>query len=438
LLPNLLATRAGRLIAFCALYVTEGIPFGFAANAMVTHMKRQGFSVGDTATFVGAIYLPWAFKWAVGPFVDVVYSRRLGRRRGWILAMQIMMVLSLLAIKVVGFGAGIATLTTLIIVHNCFGATQDVAIDALAVNTLHEDERGVANGLMFGGSFAGQAVGGGLALLVSSWLGFDYSFYFVAGAILLVTVLVVLPMREPAADPRVFPVNGPLQYAADQIVNFVMEAWRAFTARRDAWLALVLVALPIGSQALGLAITNNIAVELGLDDNAIGQLTVYTTIIGALACVAGGWISDRHGRRSQLAVAVVIISLATAWLAWQLQRVGYVIPLKNGAARSPIAPGIVLAFWIANVIFAIGLGYMYGVRAALCMDLTRPAVAATQFTAYMALTNVVLSYSSKVEGVLAERLGYPWMLAIDIGFGLLCLAVLPFLRTVRGAAGVRR
>jgi PAT family beta-lactamase induction signal transducer AmpG len=286
---------------------------------------------------------------------------------------------------------------------------------------------------MFGGSFAGQAVGGGLALLVSGWLGFDYSFYFVAGSILLVTVLVVLPMREAPAAARIIPVNGRLQHALDRIAEFVVEAWRAFTARRDAWLALVLVALPIGAQALGLAITTNIAVELGLDDNAIGQLTVYTTIIGALACVAGGYISDRRGRRSQLAVAVVIISLATGYLAWQMHRAGYVIPLENGAVRAPLAPGIVLAFWLANIVFAVGLGYMYGVRAALCMDLTRPAVAATQFTAYMALTNVMLSYCSKLEGALAERLGYPLMLSIDIAFGLVCLAILPFLRMVRGA-----
>jgi MFS transporter, PAT family, beta-lactamase induction signal transducer AmpG len=438
LLPNLLATRTGRLIAFCALYVTEGIPLGFAASAMVTEMKRAGFSVTDTGSFVGAIFLPWAFKWAVGPFVDTIYSRRLGRRRSWILAMQLLMVLSLFAIRQAGFGAGIATLTTLIIIHNCFGATQDVAIDALAVQTLRDDERGVANGLMFGGAFAGQAVGGGLALLVSSWLGFDYSYFFVGGAILLVTVVVVLPMREPAAARRAIPVNGRLHQIGTEAWGFMREAVQAFTAHRDTWLALVLALVPIGAQALGLAMTNNIAVELGLNDAAVGQLQLYTTIIGAVACVAGGWVSDRRGRRSQLTVAVIVISLATGYLAWQLQRAGYVYPLANGAVRSPLVPGIVSAFWVANVVFSIGLGYMYGVRAALFMDLTRPAVAATQFTAYMALINLMLSYSSKLEGMLAEHLGYPVMLLIDIGLGLVCLLILPFLRTVRGATTLRR
>jgi PAT family beta-lactamase induction signal transducer AmpG len=231
----------------------------------------------------------------------------------------------------------------------------------------------------------------------------------------------------------VIPVNGRLHQIGAEVWGFMREAVQAFSAHRDASLALVLALVPIGSQALGLAITNNLAVELGFSDASVGQLQLYTTIIGAVACVAGGWVSDRRGRRSQLTFAVIIISLATGYLAWQLQRAGYVLPLKNGAVRAPLASGIVSAFWIANVAFSIGLGYMYGVRAALFMDLTRPAVAATQFTAYMALINLMLSYCSRFEGVLSERLGYPLMLVIDIGLGLVCLLILPFLRTVRGA-----
>jgi PAT family beta-lactamase induction signal transducer AmpG len=75
LLPNLLATRAGRLVAFTLLYVTEGVPFAFAAIAMTTHMKRQGFDVAAIGYFSAAIFLPWGFKWLAGPFVDVIFSR---------------------------------------------------------------------------------------------------------------------------------------------------------------------------------------------------------------------------------------------------------------------------------------------------------------------------------------------------------------------------
>ena len=96
-LPHLLATRLGRLTAFFFLYVTEGIPLGFAATAVATQLRRQDVGPAEIGAFVGSFYLPWAFKWAFGPFIDVVTSDRLGRRRGWILGTQLMLIVTLLA-----------------------------------------------------------------------------------------------------------------------------------------------------------------------------------------------------------------------------------------------------------------------------------------------------------------------------------------------------
>ena len=87
--PDLLATRKGRLTAFFLLYITEGIPLGFAAMTMVSQMRRLGASAAEVGAFTAAIYLPWGFKWAVGPIVDVLSSDRFGRRRSWIFCMQI-------------------------------------------------------------------------------------------------------------------------------------------------------------------------------------------------------------------------------------------------------------------------------------------------------------------------------------------------------------
>src|SRR5438132_13191468 len=78
--PDLLATKKGRLTAFFLLYVTEGIPLGFTATAIATQMRRQGLGPMAIGAFVGSLYLPWAFKWLAGPFVDTFSSDRFGRR----------------------------------------------------------------------------------------------------------------------------------------------------------------------------------------------------------------------------------------------------------------------------------------------------------------------------------------------------------------------
>src|SRR5215217_1953385 len=110
-LPNLLATRWGRLTAFTALYVTEGIPLGFAATAVATQLRRQGVGPAEIGAFVASFYLPWAFKWAFGPFVDVYRSKNWGHRRGWILFTQIVMVLTILALIPVPLPSGLGLFT---------------------------------------------------------------------------------------------------------------------------------------------------------------------------------------------------------------------------------------------------------------------------------------------------------------------------------------
>ena len=65
------------------------------------------------------------------------------------------------------------------------------------------------------------------------------------------------------------------------------------------------------------------------------------------------------------------------------------------------------------------------------MDITTPRVAATQFTAYMALCNLAYALSAKWQGHAAARLGYPWTLGLDAIVGLVCLLVLPFVAVPR-------
>lgn len=436
-LPNLLASRRGRLTAFFALYVTEGIPLGFAATAIATQMRRDGLGPAEIGAFVGSLYLPWAFKWALGPFVDVLSSERWGRRRMWIVIAQVMMIATLMAALPINFTTEIKLFTLIIILHNIFGATQDVAIDALAVNTLHEDERGLANGLMFSGAYLGQAVGGAGVLFLVPVIGFKGSFFFVAGCIAAVTLFVALPLQERRGPPRPAGTPTGLKVATREIGGFIRDSWRAFIGTRSAFVAVLFALVPVGAHALGLALQSNLAVELGLDDRAIAQINLWSTVISAVCCVIGGWLSDRLGRRRMLALYIVGTAIPTLYLAWAMQQHGWIMAIDTQAADRPIPPvALVNVFWACTLSYSVFQGLKYGTTTALFMDVTTPAVAATQFTAYMALTNLVISYSATWQGMAIERVGYPSTLVIDSALGLVCLALLPMMSPVR-AAGAR-
>ncbi len=433
-LPNLLATKAGRMVTFFALYLTEGIPIGFAATALATQMRRQGLGPAEIGTFVGSLYLPWGFKWVMGPFVDVLSSDRFGRRRAWIIAMQAMLVLTLLAAMPVNFTTEIKLFTLIILVHNCFAATQDVAIDALACSVLSEKERGLANGMMFGGAYLGQAVGGSGVLFLLPHTGLSATFVFVAASILSVTVFVALPLREPPGLPRAPRTGSALSVAGREIARFARDSLHAFTDSRAAWLGVFFALLPCGAYALNLALQSNLAVELGLKDDAIARLNLATTVLSAACCVGGGWLSDRFGRRRMLGLFMAGTTLPGLALAWFMARHNWIMPVAPDLPGRPVpVPELVAAFWAACLGFAVFHGFMYGTRTALFMDITTPAVAATQFTAYMALLNLAISYSATWQGFAAAHWGYPVTLALDSAFGLLGLTLLPFL-TPRPAA----
>jgi len=433
-LPNLLATRRGRLAAFFLLYLTEGIPAGFSGTAIATQMRRQGLDPAVIGTFIGALYLPWAIKWVFGPFVDVLSSERWGRRRLWIVGTQAMMAITLLVAMGVDFKTQLPLFTGIILVLNFFAATQDVAIDALAVNVLHQDERGLANGLMFGGQYLGIALGGSGVLLLTATIGFRSSFLLVAAAIALVTLLVPLGMKEPPGPPRA-PARGPrLRAVWTELKEFAAGTIAAFRGTRSASLAIVLALLPMGAYALSFSLQSNLAVELGLNDRQVGTLGLLSTILSASFCVLGGWLSDRYGRRRTLAIFIAGTTIPSFVLAYQLQHFGWIVPIDPSLANRPLpAPELVRLFWILTLSYSVFQGLMYGVGTAIFMDVTTPRVAASQFTAYMALTNLVFAYSSTWQGHAMVRWGYPATLLLDGLFGLVCLLVLPFMGPLRHA-----
>jgi MFS transporter, PAT family, beta-lactamase induction signal transducer AmpG len=304
---------------------------------------------------------------------------------------------------------------------------QDVAIDALAVNTLQDDERGLANGLMFGGAALGQAVGGSGVLFLSAYTGFQPTFYFVAASILAVTVFIVLPMKEPIVE-RAQAAGPKFAAAAAEMRAFAVDAFRSFVGRRGAFAGLFFNLLPPGAMCLGLSLQSNLAVELGLSDDKVAWLNLWSTVINAGFCVLGGWLSDRYGRRRMLFLFIAGTVLPVIYLMLELQHHGWVMPVDPNAANRPaVPPELVMALWIATLAYNVFNGLMYGTRSAIMMDVTNPRVAATQFTAYMALANLAIAFSAGWQGIAAETLGYPKTLLIDVIFGLACLLLLPFL-----------
>jgi len=232
-------------------------------------------------------------------------------------------------------------------------------------------------------------------------------------------------MREPPEPHVEPPAEGRMRKAIAEMRVFAVESFRSFLGTRGAFRGVFFALLPAGAMSLGLALQSNLGVEFGMNDDQVGLLNLWSSIVSALAMVLGGWLSDKWGRRRTLAVYLALMSLPVLYLMWELNRHNYVMPRPPGGA--PL-PELITILWIATMWYSVFQGLMYGTRSAIMMDVTNPAVAATQFTAYMAMMNLAISIAASWQGVAVEAWGYPITLLVDAITGVLCIFLLPAMK----------
>ena len=416
-MSNLLLSSKGRMYAFGIMYLSEGIPYGFATAAMAMHMRMQGLTIEQIGAFIAAVLLPWGFKWAWAPLIDLVKFRRFGGRKAWLVICTVMMCITLITMAVVDFVAHFQLIVWMVILNNIFGATQDVAIDSLAVSTLKDNERARANGFMFGGQYTGIAMGGGGAIFVSSVWGFNTSLMFVCAALLAVLLFVIFFVKDPEVQKTEQRYElGTLTRFLSTFRQFFRDLYTGFMdSGSGPKVGILFALLPVGAMALAYAILSTIQVDYGLSERQISQLSIAQSIVAATGCLTGGFLGHRFGVKRMTALFYSLTIIPAIYLAVQIQLVGLAnIPITHFRA----------------VILTHGFlfGMAFAVRIAIFMGMTKPAVAATQFTAYMALSNIAISLGNLWQGTVAEHFGYSMALYLDAVIIVAALSVMPFLK----------
>lgn len=412
---NLLESTGGRLMTFGLLYLSEGVAYGFSATAMVAFMRTEGLSLSQIGAFSAALLVPWSFKWAWAPIVDLVKLHRIGGRKAWIFLCTAMMIVTLVTLALVDFRTDFRLLLWMVVLNNLFCATQDVAIDSLAVRTLPENERARGNGFMFGGQYAGISLGGGGAVFVFGLWGFNAALWYVSAILTACLVFVLVFVWDP--DIVRVPsrrLRDSARELAATFLSFLRELYRSFfRSGAGPKIGLLFAIVPTGAMAMAYAMQGTMKVDYGLSQTQIATLSVYNTIAGAIGCIVGGWIADHFGIKRLLAFFFVLTAVPTLLLASQISAHG----LPNVA--QPLFYGTII---VHGLLFGMG----YGVHKAVFMGMTNPAVAATQFTAFMAMGNLAISYSNLWQGNVAERFGYATVLYVDAAVILVALVILPF------------
>ena len=275
-----------RVAPLLALGFASGLPLALTGGTLQAWATIEQVSLQEIGflTLVGTAYT-LKFLWA--PLVDRYAPPWLGRRRGWMVLMQVLLALGLLAMGSLSPGKSLWLLAFVAVFVAFCSATQDIAFDAYRSDVLRKDERGAGAALSVLGYRLAMLVSGGLALILADqWLGWGLT-YLLMGALMLLVALASFWAPEPevaAQTPR-------------SLKQAVLEPFREFFGRPEAVTVLVLIVLyKLGDAFAGALSTTFLIRAAGYTATEVGTVNklfgLAATIVGALA---GGALMARLG-----------------------------------------------------------------------------------------------------------------------------------------------
>lgn len=366
-------TRSHKIALLIALYVAQGLPFGFFTLALPVVLREAGYSL-TAISALSLLYLPWALKFLWAPFLD-----RVGSRRTWLLWLQGSSVVAALVLSLLDLDGTLLLVLAAAFLFNIIAASQDVVTDGLAVRLLDAKERGLGNGIQVGAYRFGMILGGGLLLWVfakSSW-----STMFVGMALLLaLTMIPVLGM--PAA----------IQASAGETPrwSYLISGWiNRLMTRTILTIAALIFCYRFGDQMVS-SLMGPFLNDLGLTTEMIalmkGTVGSVTSLVGAFM---GGWFTFLVGRRQALLTCGIAQAACFVLLIIAALDIG----------------GTALLWWI--VILEGVLGTMATVALfTLMMDAADPKHAGTDYTLLASVVVVVGSIANVTAGLIGDRAGY--------------------------------
>jgi PAT family beta-lactamase induction signal transducer AmpG len=374
---------------------SSGLPFLLVANTLGYWLRDEGTSL-KAISFITWVGFAYTFKFLWAPIIDRTSPpllAKLGRRRSWMILMQIVICAGLITMGAVGLSHGLVTLGVVALVVAFSASTQDVTIDAWRIETARNpEELGVMTSAYTLGFRIALLSTEAVILLVATRIGWNAS-YVLYGCLMVVGMIACLLVREPAAQPKpasAIQVHGALNGLVDSIINPFVVFFRAHgTSALLMLLAISLFQLPnflMGPMA------NPLYHDIGLSKDTVGVVR-GTFGLGAVfaGVAAGGFAVLRLGKIGALVAGGTALVLGTMSYA--------ILPFAHGPAT--------FAAVMAADNFAIA---MAGVTLVTYMSsLTTIGYTATQYallsSVYTVFGKLLMGFSGSVVEALAARVG---------------------------------
>jgi MFS transporter, PAT family, beta-lactamase induction signal transducer AmpG len=389
--------RSRRVAVVFLLGFASGLPLALTGGTLQAWMAVSGVDIATIGIFT-LVGIPYTWKFLWSPFLDRYVPPFLGRRRGWIVVMQLALMATITTMGSLNPATAPWALAGLAIIAAFASSSQDIAIDAYRTELLKPAERGLGAAASVLGYRLAMVISGALALIMADTIGWDTVYYLMAGLMGLL-VLATLWAPEPEVEAR----------PPKTMTEAVIEPFKEFFSRKEAWLILLLIVLyKLGDAFAGSLTTTFLIRGVDFSPAEVGAYNKGMGLIATLIGVAvGGGLMIRLGLFWSLmlfGIAQAISNLSFMWLA----AVG-----KNYLVMAT-------AVGVENLTGGMGTAAFV----ALLMSLCNPRFTASQYALLSALAAVGRVYVGPLSGTLVEQIGWETFFGFTFVVALPCLVLL--------------
>jgi PAT family beta-lactamase induction signal transducer AmpG len=385
--------KSWRTASVTLMAFASGLPLGLVWIAIPTWLARAGVDIKIIGLFTLA-QAPWSFKFLWSPLMDrFAPPVKLSRNLAWTLVFQIVLLALILGL------AGLAThpdaiwmIGALTLAIAFASASQDIAIDAYAVQVLEPHEMGTAGGARTAVYRTAMYISGGVAITFAGLTSWPFVFALLA---LLYLPMMLVTRRAPRVAENVLPAPSTLREA-------VWDPFVGFLSKVRALEILAFVILYKLADNLAGALVRPFLVHVGFNDFDVGIATATIGLVATLlGTLLGGVLTTAMGMGHAL------------WVFGLLQivsNVGYVVIAEVGLNR----PIMYAAMGFESLTSSMGTGAF----AVLLLRLTQKQFSITQYALLSSLFALPRIFSGPVAGVAADAFGWSDFFLLTMAFGI--------------------
>ena len=391
-----------KMAALIFLGFSSGLPFYLTSTTLQAWMTKANVDLTTIGIF-SLVGLPYSLKFLWAPLLDRYIPPFLGRRRGWLVITQVLLLLAIAAMSLHDPARGLQALAINAIFIAFFSASQDVAGDAYRTDVLHHREMGAGAAIWVLGYRIALLLTGSAAFVMADRMPWP-SVYLILSLLMLVGILAALAAPEPALD------DAPPRTLAEAVILPFNEFFTRSGLLRGL-LVLLFIVLYKYSDSLVIVMGTPFLLQAGYTQTEIGVVRggagLIATIVGALA---GGGLLAKIGLNRTLWVVAILQAVSN---------LGYYLLAVTDPSRTSLLTVIVVENFIGGLASAALLAFL--------MIMCNKRVSATQFALFSSLVAVSRDLLTAPSGRLAEVSGWPSFFLITIAAGLPALLMLPLI-----------